>query len=386
MSGLDRRTFLKRSVIATGAITALPNLSKLPLMRDEQATPVITRTLGRTGITLPVVSFGVMRADNPALVRDALKAGIVHLDTAHGYQKGKNEEMLGTLLREYPRTSFVISTKIPSESTKEAFLAKLEISLQRLQMKQVDILYMHGVNDRQGVLQDVMLEAMAEAKKTGKTRFIGVSTHRSEPEVIRAAVEAKIYDVVLTSINYRQDHVDELAKAIAEAAHAGVGIVAMKTMAGGFLDRERTKPVNCKAALKWVLQNENVTTAIPGVTTFEQLAENVSVNRTIVLTEQEKKDLALAPSQGGLYCDGCGHCDDGCPKHLPIPELMRAFMYTYGYGTPRMGHEVVSSVRLSANPCGECTVCTSSCTKGFDIRDRIADVVRLRDVPVEFLA
>ncbi len=386
MSTVNRREFLKHSMAATGALAALPGLTQITSSLHGTPKETITRTLGRTGIVLPVVSMGVMRADNPALVRAAIKAGIVHFDTAHGYMKGKNEEMLGEVFAAYPRTSFVLSTKIPYVSTKEEFDQTLATSLRRLQMDRVDILYGHGASTRDAVLDPVMLGALEEAKKTGKTRFIGVSVHKNEPEVIQAAIDAGVYDVVLTSVNYRQDHAALMKEAIVKAGEAGVGIVAMKTMAGGFLDKQKTKPVNCRAALKWVLQNPHVTTTIPGMTAFDQLAENVTVNSDLTLTEEETRALAMGEALGGLYCNGCERCKTGCTRHLPIPELMRAYMYTYGYGSPRLGREVVAGLRLSSSPCQDCSACTARCVKGFPIREKIADVARLAEVPEEFLA
>lgn len=386
MLTVNRREFLKHSIVATGALATAPMLVRIPPSPGEQPATRITRTLGRTGMKIPIVSMGVMRADNPALVRAALKAGIVYLDTAHGYQKGKNEEMLGELLKEYPRDSFIISTKVPPEESQEAFLEKLDISLKRLRMDHVDILYLHGPSSREATLDPVMLGALQEAKKSGKARFVGVSTHKNEPEVILAAAESKVHDVVLTSINFKQDHADQMKEAIAKAAEAGIGIVAMKTMAGGFFDRDKAKPVNCRAALKWVLQNPNVTTAIPGMTTFDQLADNAAVNQDLAFTEEERKALVQGEAQGGLYCNACERCVPGCSKNLPIPELMRAYMYAYGYGSPALGRELVTINGLQPNPCADCRTCTADCVKGFDLREKIADVSRLAAVPEEFLA
>ena len=100
-------------------------------------------------------------------------------------------------------------------------------------MKYVDILYVHGPSSAAEVLSPATLDALTSAKESGKARHVGVSTHKNEPEVIRAAAGSGVYDVVLTSINFKQDHFSELSKAIGEAAAAGVGIIAMKTMAGG---------------------------------------------------------------------------------------------------------------------------------------------------------
>jgi uncharacterized protein len=397
MNGFDRRQFLKSSLLGTSAaLVGFPSLAHSA--PDGPQKKVITRKLGKTGIELPIVSFGVMRADNPALVRAALEAGIVHFDTAHGYQRGKNEEMLGEVLKDRPRGSFVLATKVGPEdaddktgelksgSTSKAFLEKLDISLKRLKLDYVDILYVHGISRRDAALFPAMIEAVQTAKKLGKAKHVGLSVHRNEPEVIQAAIDSKVYEVVLTSVNFKQDHYAQVKEAIAKAAQAGIGIVAMKTMAGGFHDKERTKPINCKAALKFVLQDENVTTAIPGNTNFDHLAMNVSVNTDLALTDEERGSLTLGTSQGGLYCQGCEKCTPNCPKGLPIPDLMRAYMYTYGYKQPEMAHALLTSLAIGDNPCSDCSRCTATCAKGFNVSDRIADVSRLTKVPVEFLS
>lgn len=387
MNHLNRRTFLRNTFIgASGAFLAAPALAREASRQAEPApTKLIRRKLGRTGIVLPIVSMGVMRADNPALVKAALKAGVVHLDTAHGYMRGKNEEMLGELLKDYPRDSFVISTKLPPAG-RDQMLADMDLSLQRLKMDHVDILYLHGPDSKGAVLDSENIEVLKRLKASGKTRFLGVSTHRNEPEVIQAAIDAGIYDVVLTAINFKQDHYADVRAAIARAAKAGLGVVAMKTMAGGFLDKERTKPVNCTAALKWVLQDENVTTAIPGVTTFDMLAENIRVNESLTMTDKEKADLAYAGTEMGLYCQGCEGCAGTCQKGLPIPDMMRAYMYTYGYGSPALGRDLLQALNVQAEPCRDCGACPVVCSKGFNVHEKIADVSRLRNVPEEFLA
>jgi uncharacterized protein len=402
MNGYDRRQFLKSSILGTsGALLSLPALAQgsTPVVQSpENEKKFITRKLGKTGIELPIVSFGVMRADNPALVKAALDAGIVLFDTAHGYQRGKNEEMLGDVLKDRPRDSFVLATKVQPEetdnrtgeikadSTAKAFLEKLDISLKRLRLDYVDILYVHSVFSKQGVMFPAMLEALQTAKKSGKARHVGLSTHKNEPEVIQAAIETGTYEVILSAINFKQDYYPKLKEAIANAAKAGIGIVAMKTMAGGFHDKERKQPVNCKTALKFVLQDENVTTAIPGNTNFDHLNMNISVNTDLKMTDEEKAGLLLGQSQGGLYCQGCEHCVPNCPKGLPIPDIMRAYMYTYGYREPEMAHSLLTSLNLPKFPCSDCSHCGAVCAKGFDISARIKDVSRLTEVPVEFLS
>jgi len=306
--------------------------------------------------------------------------------------------MLGEVLKGRKRDSFVLATKVPPEegdnktgtlksgSTAKAFLDRFDTSLKRLNLDYVDILYVHGISSREAALYPAMLEAVQEAKKSGKAKHVGMSTHKNEPEVIQAAIESGIYEVVLTSVNFKQDHYTQVKEAIAKAAKAGIGIVAMKTMAGGFHDKERTKPINCKAALKFVLQDENVTTAIPGNTNFDHLTMNISVNTDLAMTDDEKASLALGKTEGGLYCQGCEHCVPNCPKGLPIPDMMRAYMYTYGYRQPEMAQSLLRSLDVQENPCSDCGHCTAVCRKGFNVAERIADVSRLVNVPEEFLS
>jgi uncharacterized protein len=394
---VNRRNFLKITAAgAAGTFVTLP-LAGSGLAKSGEEPVIIRRKLGRTGIEVPIVSMGVMRADNPALVRGAYESGIRHFDTAHGYQGGKNETMLGEVLKEYPRDSFTVATKIPPEgvdwktgvigegATKDAILSRMEISLQRLQMDHVDILYLHGLSSRDVILHPPFIEALAELKKQGKIRFAGVSTHQNEVETIQAMMENDIYDVVLTSYNFMQGHREKMKEAIAQAAAKGLGIVAMKTMAGAFLDKERTKPVNCRAALKWVLQDENVHTAIPGMVSFEQLSENMSVMGNLEMTGEEKAHIEAGMLLSGLFCDQCGKCVADCRKHLPVNEIMRAYMYAYGYRQYDPVFEIMEKHGVSSNCCADCESCTVSCPKHFNVAEKIADISRISDVPREFL-
>jgi aryl-alcohol dehydrogenase-like predicted oxidoreductase len=404
---LKRRAFLKTGLTGLAAVGAVPGAVKAAALgpaaagqaaAGQTAAKPIVRTLGRTGLKLPIVSMGVMTADNPAVVQAALDSGVVMLDTAHGYQRGRNEQMIGEVIKGRPRDSYVIATKVPGpgrerslqglegEALQKAYLDKFDISLGRLGLDHVEILYLHNNTTREDVMNPALMEALVKVKKAGKARFIGTTTHANEPAVIRATVEAKIYDVVLTAYNFRQDHREEVRKAVAEAAAAGVGVVAMKTQAGVYWDKEKLQPINMQAALKWVLSDTNVATAIPGFTTFDQLQTDLPVMTDIALTSQEIKDLRLGEQVAGLYCQQCGQCLAGCPKALPIPDLMRSYMYAYGYRSLQAAHDLVASLDLPANPCGSCASCSAVCAKGFDVADRVRDISRLRSVPGDIFA
>jgi uncharacterized protein len=404
---IGRRSFLKNGLIGAAGLaasSALPSsltagqkAFKAPAGKAKESG-FITRKLGKTGITLPIVSMGVMNSNNENLIKAALDAGIVHLDTANGYQRGTNETVIGKVLQGRPRDAYFLATKVPgeprdrqtgnfsAETTGDAWLRNFDISLQRLGLEYVDIIYLHNVQTREAVLFEPLMKALESVKKAGKARFIGVTSHSNEHDVIRAALEAKIYDVVLSGYNFRKTNLAELDAAIAEAAKAGIGIIAMKTLAGGYWDRARTEPINVKAALKWALSNLNITTAIPGMTSFDQLELNLQVMTDFKLTDQEKADLKLGAPQasGGLYCQGCNECSGQCPKNLPIPSLMRGYMYAYGYRNLGEAYDLVSSLGVPANPCADCSTCTVKCAMGFDVRERASALARLQAAPTEF--
>ncbi len=395
---IGRRDFMKSTLAGVGGLFFLPPIKSRAEVKVVEAKgkekKFVYRTLGKTGIKIPVISMGVMNTDNPSLVRVALDSGFVMLDTAQTYQRGQNEGMIGEELKGRPRDSYVIATKarLPNdqttglytqEATEDAFLKKVDSSLKNLGLDYVDIYYHHNVWKRESALYEPILKALEKVKKAGKARFVGITTHMNEPEVIHAAVDSKFYDVILTSYNFQQKHYSQVREAISRAAQAGLGIVGMKAIRGG--SRQTPTVKNTGAALKWVLQDANVTTIGPGFTTFEETKIDLAVAENPILTESEKRDLQKEVSVSGLYCQGCRQCLDQCPEHLPIPDLMRAYMYTYGYRNITHAQDLILSLNLPDKVCEDCFTCSVKCSSGFNVSAKIRDVARLRDVPMEFV-
>jgi len=393
---INRRGFLRTGITGAAGIVALPT-SIAAASSSGQQENIIYRTLGKTGMKIPVISFGVMRADNPNLCKAAYEKGINFFDTANGYQNGNNETMLGNLLKNYPRDSFYLATKVKpagvdregkpsSQTTAEDFLEKFNTSLSRLQMDYVDILYIHIVSNPELIEHKPLINTLKKLKRDGKIRFMGFSTHSNEAAVINAAADTNNWDVILTAYNFMQTYTSELNSAIKKATEAGIGVIAMKTMAGGgFVDKEKTKAINTTAAIKWALSNPGITTTIPGMTDFDQLDLNVKILSDISISESEKKNLLLASAETGLYCTACRKCIPACPMNLPVPDLMRAYMYAYGYSNPSMAYSLLNELGTSDNPCKGCDVCMVECTKSFNVKEKIADISRLVNVPADFL-
>jgi predicted aldo/keto reductase-like oxidoreductase len=402
----SRRHFLKKGIAGMAGISILPALEKARSSGKtdvtEKRSRILYRKLGRVGIDVPIISYGCGATNNPNLVLAGLDAGMIHLDTANSYDGGGNETMLGKLLKGRPRETFAIATKlgvpqdmrtglIPKNITVSELKTNLhklmDDSLKRLQLDYVDILYLHGIGKPELVADKMVKEIILEIKKQGKTKHLGVSVHRNEPAVINAAVDEKIYDAVLTSYNFRQPHREEVKKAIARAASEGLGIVAMKMMAGVYWDRERQRPINALAAMKWVLQDENVHTIIPGITTFDQLEQDWALMNDLSLSAQEKSDLRQGDETAltGLFCSQCGQCESQCRFQLDIPTLMRCYMYAHGYQRPAKAKQIMLKLDPDSIACRKCSSCAVSCRMGFNVSEKIRDIHRILTIPDEFL-
>jgi predicted aldo/keto reductase-like oxidoreductase len=396
-NGIKRREFLGKT--ALGLLTAglgLPKL-KAEVSGQEKSNKIVYRTLGRTNLRIPVVSFGVMNSDSPDLINAAMEKGVNHLDTAHLYLRGNSERVIGEVLKNSgKRDKIYIATKMrlardrekrifslegtdrEPPATAENLYKQLEVSLKRLQTDYVDILYLHSCYSPQMATYEPLMNALVKVKEQGKARFIGTSTHADEPNVIRATVDAEVYDVVLTAYNFALERREDIKKAIAYAAKKGVGVVAMKTQGGRRLQEEGQVEINHRSALKWVLKDENVCTTIPGMTTFEQLEANISVMNDLTLTQADRSYLDwAAKKRGKLYCQNCRTCISTCPYGVEIPNLMRAYMYANAYGNIIQARTTVTELpeERSLNTCRNCSSCSARCRTGIDINSRLHSLI-----------
>jgi predicted aldo/keto reductase-like oxidoreductase len=197
-------------------------------------------------------------------------------------------------------------------------------------------------------------------------------------------------DVILTAYNFSMPAEMGMQQSLAMAHKAGVGVIAIKVMAGGFARIQRgdrlytdnpkeltdrlRKPGAMVASMKWVLQNQDVDAAIIGMADAEEVEEDVA-SVTAPLTDTDRRLLAqqldyIRP----LYCRMCGQCVGQCPRGLPVGEMLRVLSYADGYGNFPMARErflrlpaAVRSVR-----CGDCDSCAVHCPNGVQVRDRLA--------------
>ncbi len=398
---LSRRKFLSAaSGLVAAGLVAVPGGDLLAqATAKKEATPapaapkpIIHRTLGRTGIKIPVINMGVMNADVPEVLAASYEEGVRLFDTAAVYQYGKNEEMVGNVIKKLGvRDKVIISTKVYANrkegatpvEIKAAIIKEAEESLRRLQMDYVDILYIHSISDATEVNNPAFIEALTALKEQKKVRFTGVTSHSGMTTVLNEAAKGGFYDVVLPVYNFALAPYPQLAEALKNAASKGIGLISMKPFFGSpdsltVNNAEWLKIYSsatiASASLKWVLKNENVTTIIPGYTNFEHMKQDFAVARDLEFTEDEKKFLDERGIKLGFdFCHQCGTCLASCPRDVEIPTLMRTYMYAAQYGNlcqARITYDEIPKARSLPN-CRSCDICIATCANSVNIARRI---------------
>jgi hypothetical protein len=205
------------------------------------STPKLTyRTLGKTGLKVSTVWFGTMLTSDASVIERAADLGINYFATARSYQQGNNERMVGVALKKR-RKDLILSSNGLSMNvhtpTKNGALSDLDTSLRELGTDYLDIWFLHG-RDKTSEVPDELFEAQQTAKQHGKVRFAGLSTHNAR-ELIPFLAQKGTIDVVMVTYNFTMD---KIMDALVElASNAGMGVVGMKAMAGGF---RKVKPEN----------------------------------------------------------------------------------------------------------------------------------------------
>lgn len=334
------------------------------------------RTLGKTGLKVTSLGFGCMITSDASVIQRAADSGITYFDTARVYQSGNNERMVGAALKG-KRNSITLSSKTPSK-TKEAALKDLDTSLTELGTDHLDIWYLHA-KDKPSDVTDDLVDAQQTAKKAGKIRFAGVSTHKGQVELIPALTANPHIDVILTAYNFSMGQM--LDPVIAAAHAAGKGVVAMKVMAGGF---RNTKPGEklydtfkrdgaLLAALRWVLKCPDVDTTIPSMTDADQLEENLKAMTGGFTKADEGLLVRQLERIAPMYCRMCGQCDGTCAHGLPVADILRCLTYADGYGQFALGRERFRELpaHVSQVRCDGCEQCTVNCPHGVRITERL---------------
>jgi aryl-alcohol dehydrogenase-like predicted oxidoreductase len=349
------------------------------------------RRLGRTGATVSDVALGtgaIQGENGEAIARDAIERGVTYFDTAPDYAGAGSEQAMGRAMKGH-RDKMFVATKfctpqghLQAGSSVAAYMQAIEDSLQRLQTDHVDLVHIHSCDEVERLLDPNAHEAFDRLKEQGKARFLGVSTHTPDLELVaRTAIASKRFDVMMLA--YHHGIWGNLDTIIREAAEQDMGIVAMKTLKGARhqnLASFRTDAASyAQAAFRWVLSNPDVSCLVVSFSKPEHVDEYLYASGGAL----DKHDLAVLERYddriAGTYCQPhCGECLDACPERIAINDVLRYRMYFEDYGREKEGMRLYAGLDHQADRCLGCPApCEAHCPLDIPIRMRMLGADRL---------
>lgn len=371
----------RRSFLA-GAL-ALPAAGVSGSAPAPKTPPVRYRVLGKTGLKVSELGFGCEAVSDVAVLRQALDMGITFFDTAHAYEGGNNERVLGAALGDR-RKSIVLSSRSYGNDARRV-QQDLDNSLVELKTDYLDIWYF---GSKDAPVPDELLAVRDAAKKAGKIRFSGFSTHR--PWLTLDFVTKNAFDVVMIPYSFAIGTARDPFKfgltrkeeLLEEYAKAGLGLVAMKVMAGGYRDARAPKdtladihqrPKAHVAALRWVLRIPQFHTTSVRMQDRDQLEENMEAMAGPFSDADATTLAAHLDRIRPLYCRMCYSCDGQCPQGLPVADVLRYLTYADGYRRFDIAYSRFQRLapELKAVRCADCGSCAVRCPNGVAVRERL---------------
>jgi hypothetical protein len=342
-----RRDFLKTAGIA-GAGSLLAPVGSLAKAADE-TDKIPRRPFGNTGIDVPILSFGgsLNTSLSMLVLRQAVKWGVTHWDTANTYMGGRSEKGMGKYFEKYPadRQRIFLVTKSHAWTTK-GMSEDLDLSLERLQTDYIDLYFMHSVSSGSELTDDK--KAWAEKKKAeGKIRLFGFSTHSNMEECMLAASKLGWIDGIMMRYNYRLMHTDDMRRAMDACSQAGIGLTAMKSQGGGQVKTDTESELqlagrfmkkgftDAQAKLQAVWEHPNIASICTEMPNMTLLMSDVAA--ALDQTKLSNREMELlrqyARETRSDYCIGCtGICQPVIDADIPIGDVMRCLMYARSYG------------------------------------------------------
>ncbi|MEM0085058.1 MAG: aldo/keto reductase [Candidatus Methanomethylicia archaeon] len=349
--------------------------------------------LGFGAMRLPTLGGDYSSVDEDEaikMIRYGIEHGINYIDTAYGYHGGKSEVIVGRAIEGF-RDRVRIATKMPiwlvnSHSDMDRVLNE---QLNRLNIDYIDFYLLHGLNkDRWRKVKELnVFEWLEYALAEGKIKYVGFSFHDSF-EVFKEIVDS--YNWTLCQIQYNYLDVDYQAgvRGLKYAASKGLAVVVMEPLAGGLLANPPPEVVEVfrrakiersivEWALLWVWNHPEVSVALSGMSSMQQVVENVKYaenaipnilsNEELILFDEARRILRTT---GFINCSKCRYCQP-CPNGVLIPEIFEYYnLYFIRGRDPSVIDEYNSKVPIQGRVenCVKCGVCESLCPQHIEIR------------------
>ena len=361
------------------------------------------RKLGKLDWEVSVLGFGAMRlplagkeageVDEPEstrMMRYAIDHGVNYIDTAYPYHEGHSEGIVGNALKDGYREKVKVATKLPVWLVEGArdFDRYLNEQLERLQMEKIDFYLLHGLNSKSwSKVRELGVIRWADgAMADGRFDHLSFSFH-DDFEAFKQIVDD--YDNwTFAQVQYNYMDVDYQAgrRGVEYAAGRGLPVVVMEPIRGGQLARPRgpvaevweraaRKRSPAAWALLWVWNQPEVSLVLSGMSTMEQVVENVALADSVRPGILGREELALVDRAREAYkglvpipCTGCKYCMP-CPSGVEIPDIFEMYNDAIIYedpGAPRWHYGQLKEEQR-ADRCTRCGECTDACPQEIDI-------------------
>lgn len=325
------------------------------------------RILGKTNLKINEIGLGGIPIQHTSqeivckMIDKMIEKNMNFIDTARGYTI--SEELIGKAIFG-KRHNFILATKSMSR-TYEGMKKDIEISLANLKTNYIDLYQLHNVQ----LTEDISgaLQALNEAKEEGKVKHIGITTHSIE--VLEREVDKNIFETIQFPYNIIEKQAEEL---FTKAKEKNIGIIVMKPLAGGAID-------DSKLAIKYILNNENISVIIPGMESVMQIEENSSVQKGKYSQGEKEKINSLRKELDSNFCRRCGYCQP-CPIGINIPLMFLCEGYYLRYNLKEWAISRYESMKTKPSQCIKCGRCESKCPYNIKIRDRIDEIVKIMEV------
>ena len=362
------------------------------------------------GESIPKLGFGLMRLpmkekavdidQTKEMVDLFINSGFTYFDTAYGYIEGKSEEAAKeAIVDRFPREKFKLATKLPAwagaktaEDAKQMFWT----SLKRTGAEYFDFYLLHNLGaTRTKSFDDFNIwDFVLEQKEKGLIKHVGFSFHDKADLLDKILTKHPEMEFVQLQINYGDwdSGSVESRKCHEVARKHGKSVVIMEPVKGGMLANPapEVKTVFDEAgsglsyaswAIRFAASLEGVITVLSGMSTLEQMKDNVSYMKDFRPLDS-KEQAVVAKAQKALSeipsvpCTSCEYCVEGCPKNIRIPSIMEMLNREMVYKDPRsarFGYGWETQFGGKASDCIECGKCVEVCPQQIKIPDVLKD-------------
>jgi aryl-alcohol dehydrogenase-like predicted oxidoreductase len=402
---MKRRDFVRNlgwgaAAAVVGGCTGNETAQKTsPETASKELTVKQYNEIGKTGLKMSDISMGCGGLDNPYVVERAIDVGINYFDTAPDYGNGQSEITLGKVFADKAkRDKCIIVTKICERgsygvhldlgSPEEDVIRVVEGSLERLNTDYIDFLQVHAIgereNDRPRLTDPPMLAAVAKLKEQGKVKHLSVTSHGPHcmEDCLADAIESGHFAMFMPAFNFMRH--PALGEVLKKAEEKGVGVVAMKTLAGAKeedLSRFQEGDTDlAQAAFKWVFTHSAVNGLVVTMKNTADVDKYVAASGKRFTAQDQTVLDRYADKIWARYCrTGCGDCLAHCPHGVAAADILRLDMYYTAYGDHLKALKEYRDLPAAVKPraCMECSgPCVAGCSFGLPVRERVLEATK----------